>query len=592
MQLPWASRVSCILFRVHFHDPQNLHAPGSKPSNDEILECIVVRCDLESGLIEIKVGESFDLGLSLIENVSESILVRRMLEGAMDFAGLLDVEEINGLHNAVVPNSDARYSHRFHARAFRDFVRESIPSRPLRLEPIYDASLRIGLGWKYRTAEEGSKIEGKMACCSYLNDVVRGQLEDLCVKLRCFDRKSLIQLLLLSHESAMIVQQQWRRTSRANVGLRPDPAATIKTIVEKEMENNAVLLSSRVLVELAICECPEQGGQTPSNTEASQLLSQLLLVNNYGGWSDAIYYDAMEASLTIRPLGDIHGNLDFMHEIAEPFGHTSGASMIQDSIIDYSRNYEEPDVTGAAILDQNFLDAFYAETRLQIDECRKVADALEDEGIRRQTAVFELSLSELKELLESACADWKRILNCFLLFPRSSWHEIPDGATEKDFWPWRFRRKMSLLQRPLLQISQGSEDKLLVAPGIFRDGINLMFYGYYEGYFHPSKLSSQEMRRWSGSAADERGKQFTEDVAELLQNHGWNTKSEVKVRTIVSGRENERYGDVDVIAVSSDGARVVLLECKHLHFHKTLGEIAEQVQDYRASFGARREMTC
>jgi len=148
----------------------------------------------------------------------------------------------------------------------------------------------------------------------------------------------------------MVVQQRWRKTSRANLGLRPNSEAVLRTIVQNEMENNAVLLSSRVLGELAICECLEDEGQTPSDTDASELLSQLLIVIAYGGWSDAIHYDAMEASLTVRPLGDVHGNLDFVHQVAEPFGHTSGSSIIHDSVINYSRNYEEADVTGAVRL--------------------------------------------------------------------------------------------------------------------------------------------------------------------------------------------------------------------------------------------------
>jgi len=76
---------------------------------------------------------------------------------------------------------------------------------------------------------------------------------------------------------------------------------------------------------------------------------------------------------------------------------------------------------------------------------------------------------------------------------------------------------MSLLRRPLLRINQGSEARFLVAPGIFRDAMALTLNGYYEGSFHSREMSSGKMHKWAGSVADERGKRFTQDVAELLQ---------------------------------------------------------------------------
>src|SRR5262249_53423666 len=53
-----------------------------------------------------------------------------------------------------------------------------------------------------------------------------------------------------------------------------------------------------------------------------------------------------------------------------------------------------------------------------------------------------------------------------------------------------------------------------------------------------------------------------------------------------------RLGDIDVLAWHSDSDRVLLLECKDLHFRKSMGEMAEQVQDYRGEVrdGQRDDM--
>jgi hypothetical protein len=41
------------------------------------------------------------------------------------------------------------------------------------------------------------------------------------------------------------------------------------------------------------------------------------------------------------------------------------------------------------------------------------------------------------------------------------------------------------------------------------------------------------------------------------------------------------YGDVDALAWDPKSGRVLAIECKDLHFHKTLGEVAEQLSDFR-----------
>lgn len=301
----------------------------------------------------------------------------------------------------------------------------------------------------------------------------------------------------------------------------------------------------------------------------------------YGGWSDAIHYGAMEPSLTVRPLGDIHANLDFLHQVAEPFGHTSGASIVDGSIANYASNYQEPDVTGKTVLDPRFLEAFRAETGLAVDDFRRAADLIEDEGIRREEAVFVLRLSELEKLLVHENKDCRILIDYFSLSPRKSWRTIPDAVAAKDFWPWRFRRRMSLIRRPLVQMTEEADPEFLVTPGLFRDAVAHTTVGLIEGSFSHEQLRSSEMTSWAGKVATERGAEFTREVADALQKNGWEVKTEVLVRTILSRRDAERYGDIDVLAVSQDRSRVLLLECKHLHFHKTVGEIAEQVKSYR-----------
>ena len=101
--------------------------------------------------------------------------------------------------------------------------------------------------------------------------------------------------------------------------------------------------------------------------------------------------------------------------------------------------------------------------------------------------------------------------------------------------------------------------------------------GYLEGSFPHEQIKSTHMKSWFGQAADRRGKAFTQDVGARLHDLGWNVECEVPVTKILRMRLEVDYGDVDVLAWSEARGRILFAECKDLHFHKTPGEIAEQL---------------
>jgi hypothetical protein len=129
---------------------------------------------------------------------------------------------------------------------------------------------------------------------------------------------------------------------------------------------------------------------------------------------------------------------------------------------------------------------------------------------------------------------------------------------------------------------------LVIAPGALRDSIAYVIEGYYEGGFPPRHYKSAAMRKWCGTRANSRGTKFAQQVAERVQVHGWySMKTEVQMTELLGiGRDEEfgevkQFGDVDVFAWNRSRDRVLIMECKRLHFHKAPGEIVEQLSDYR-----------
>ncbi|HEX4129468.1 MAG TPA: hypothetical protein VHZ24_05450, partial [Pirellulales bacterium] len=156
--------------------------------------------------------------------------------------------------------------------------------------------------------------------------------------------------------------------------------------------------------------------------------------------------------------------------------------------------------------------------------------------------------------------------------------------SDKDRQPWRFRRRLSLLRRPIIELDTSDDPATVVAPGLLREAFAYSADSYHEGAFPGSQLRSDAMQRWCGRAAGRRGKAFSRDVAARLEKLGWCVESEVPVTKILrKGFGKINYGDVDVLAWNKKAGRVLAIECKDLHFHKTPGEVAEQLSDFRGT---------
>ena len=66
-----------------------------------------------------------------------------------------------------------------------------------------------------------------------------------------------------------------------------------------------------------------------------------------------------------------------------------------------------------------------------------------------------------------------------------------------------------------------------------------------------------------------------------LEEFGWRCEPDYKITKLLGLSLDRDYGDVDALAWDPKTGRVLAIECKDLHFHKTMGEVAEQLSDFR-----------
>jgi hypothetical protein len=207
-----------------------------------------------------------------------------------------------------------------------------------------------------------------------------------------------------------------------------------------------------------------------------------------------------------------------------------------------------------------------------MDDTRRFVDLMQDLGIRAQRAVLVLPKSSIVETvtgadgvsLETAAA----LIESLTFKSRESWHTIPDGYVEKDLHAWRFRRRLSVLRKPILKIDDLENPTMIVAPGILRDALGYMTHNFYYGNFPGWQLKAG-MARWFGISRGRR-QSFNRKVADRLSELGWITKADVQVSNLLKLGGLKGYGDVDVLAWNRERGRVLIIEYKDLQYLKTM----------------------
>jgi hypothetical protein len=579
-----------IHIRVNFTSALTIKKPTSEhelATEDEARASIISDADSKSATVNLRVGEGFERAVFHHENIAERAFVDGLIQGLEKLANQeIPATKRSELLISVIPNLFARQTHAFVASKFRDFVREYIPRSPLTLRDGDGAIVKLGLGWRARNRELGGDISGKQDCTGFLNATVKNLEDEICADLRHFDRLQFIRLALINHEAAAVDRDNWVRTGGAVLALHSNEPETRQTMAEHDARLNAIFQATRLLIEIAICECPVEGGISPDTNDLARSMNKILMSVGLGGWSDAMYWDAMEPIISVTPLGDVQAKQDFHEKVLEPYGRLGSQNRFDAGVRDYPKNLREAalidQASEAGIFTREFKDAWAEESGASLDVTRKFVDFVEDIGIKAGRPILYMPESSL---LEARLGDEvlpreevRRLIDFWKFEPRESWRDVPDGYRDKDIQLWRFRRRLSILRKPILKLGMG--DGIIVAPGILRDAFAYMAGNYYNGDF-PAWQLKPKMLRWSGKSRDRLGKKFTQEVAARVREMGWQVECEVRLTKLLRRGFAKDFGDIDVLAWKRDVARVLLIECKDVQYRKTDGEIAEQLADFR-----------
>jgi hypothetical protein len=224
---------------------------------------------------------------------------------------------------------------------------------------------------------------------------------------------------------------------------------------------------------MAICECPEIGGRQLSQWGLDELLAKVALLVEVATDSDAVNSDLIEPRIDIHPNGEYTIDRSFHNTIIKPFFTTYFREEFEGAAGEYGKLYRSEYPAKRTRTDEvfsaNFIRAFRTEFGLTPDETVNGFAELMDLAVECDSVVVETTLGDVKTRLTTARGlspdASEAFVRTFSIFHRPAWDKPPPGFRNRDLNPWRFRRRLSAVARPILVFGEQDDAKVLFGAG-------------------------------------------------------------------------------------------------------------------------------
>jgi hypothetical protein len=557
-------------------------------------ESISFSVELERRVVRLSMTNQFLALFHVPENIAERAMVRAMVMGAVTAISRHgDPEEIERHVEGIVPNKDARNFHVFTANSFREMIRARDSPKALLVDEAETTLSKLGLGWTVNPNRNATTISTPDASVSMLSKLVHTVFLRMKEALSTMDRKYTILSSLRAIEGIEASREQWQSTSRAVLALRTDSPEAAQTIIDHLGHCNASAIALRIIIEIALQETPAQGGRALGKLDLIELMADALMLFHLGGMSDAIRKQVMPPEIMIAANGDILFHPEFNDNVLSTFGKDFGLLQVRRHSSRYERHYQysEPVPTMIGHLDLRFLNAFAAEFGFTVDQLRGFKQAVEDHAMASRRTVFHATKQELLAICRrcDSCDETvvPTVLDAFSLVYRGGFESTPEGFEKSDWYPWRFRRRLSLIAKPLVKLDEVETSTYLVSPGLLGEGIMVTLTRYYESEVDATSARSQLMKQWLADESARRAHQLVLDVAGSLEAFGYMTLIEKSLSELIREKVDSKFGDVDVFAWKPHTGIAFAIECKDLRLAKTTTEIAEQLSRFSGQTNIR-----
>lgn len=538
------------------------------------------------GVAMVILPANFYLQFMRLDNAAERVFLQGLAEGVRVAADTLGVsipsELADSACDAALPLGGAKIIHAFALEYSIDRMLDDATDSAVYVDEADLSFARIGCAGDLAKSDPYT-IKGKKNCTDSLNkmvDEVWKQIESI---LQTVDRRALLDKGFRSIEAIHSDNAHWRKTANAVLSLHGNEA--VAAAFKQDQIRSQTSLATRILMEMAVCECPVEGGGELSLSEYEWLLALVSLLIEVAYDSDAVDGGLIEPEMMILPNGEYGLDKGYQRSIVLPFVANQFEGNYRAAAGEYEEIMKGRFDVGArrdeSPYEPEFSQAFTAEYGLSPESLLECTSELLDMAVRAESKVVRTTVGEIRASLiaNRRCSSevCDAFFNQFCLKSRPQW-ALADKPFKfrQDIAPWRFRRRLSIMARPVLIDGVLPESAAIFGIAQLINSWNYVTSRASIGRFPQEFFASSQMRAFVGHAANKHGALFEEEVAELLRAEGWQASTRVLL-TSLGGTQAQ--GDVDVLAWRGDGT-VLAIECKWLQQAGTVKEITEILKKF------------
>jgi hypothetical protein len=546
--------------------------------------------------IDLTIPEGFVRYFNQPKNVAERRIVGALLDGAAVLANTeLAATRRDELVREITRNEDARYFHVVETHEIEQLLGHSRRARPLFIRNEDTALAKLALADVAGHPQRG-RITGRDQCRKVLENAVEKIWERIEHHLALFSRLSVVAACFKAIDEIHRDESHWDLTTRSLLALHDSERETKRVVRNRRSDRAAASLSNRLLIETAQYACAGANGILFNKADHLRLLAEMLLLLTLAQHRDAIALGFMDPHITVQPNGEIDVDEAFYAKVLSKYLSHRSDAITQRAAESYDAHFQS---TGASDTEETPVaidkltalnEGFEPEFGFNVQKLIDLIDLWRDFALQSNTAGGFLAEHEIRPLLTDGCGFSSSAVDVFLdrftLPIRSAWdHDLPARCTRQDVFPWRFRRHLSVLMRPLVQVAV-SPRTWFVSASMFEKSVSYILDNLERGVLPSRFFASPQTRSFLGRIVNRKGHVFAKRVYDTFEINGFAGRLEIEM-TELGAPATEGLGDIDVLAWDGASRLVYAVECKRLLTALTAREVIQRLEDFRGDKKAK-----
>jgi hypothetical protein len=563
-----------IMIELFFPDVETFTGRQGESADPVVPPSIAI----EKGEVHVTCPVAYLRSFASEKNTGDRMMVTALIRAAYALADAPQTDNvIEELTAQIVKSDEARFFHTIPATTPRERLYAALTELRARFVQPEDRAT----GWLNLAQDTGwTKPPGPVPndqARELLNGAASIAWQRVKERLLTLERQSVVERAIRNDYSIYRDRATWQMTAAALLSLYEDQAEVVAAANAREGQRGLAALASRVVAEMAVCVSPFGTGIRCSTADLDYLVANVAILLECASQSDAIHYGLASRNLIIEPNGTFTFDTTFLETLHAPYMHSHGERGFRAAAADYGDAFETRG-NATKTIDAQFEAAFLQEFGLTPPQLSEFTHRLSDISISTGHSTFPLRRSEVEEHLKQVgVANPAQAYEALSLKPRTKWDDPkPADAKARDWYPWRFNRRLSLMRRALVQLDEGDDPHVLIAPALIDRSVEYL-YGTYPGRLPADLFQSAAMKKWIGTAVDKDGHAFNHTVTARFKELGFRARADVNM-TELGG--TQAMGDVDALAWDTNTGIVYATECKRLLFARTVAEIGERLQEY------------